>query len=205
MTHVEILRANLGNLPAKDRDFATSLLAGVAKYGRPTEKQAVWIERLAKRATGQEPTREEVGDLSGLRALFDSAKGAGLKKPKLRFAVEGLTFAASPAGDNSANPGALYIKSRDVGYLGKVTREGVWSPLGSIEVETATAIGRALKAMAQDPDGAARAYGKLTSSCCFCGLELSDDRSIAAGYGPICAAKWGLAWGEKPAKGRKAA
>lgn len=39
----------------------------------------------------------------------------------------------------------------------------------------------------------AKEYGKLTGSCCNCGRTLTDEDSIEAGIGPICAGKdyWG--------------
>lgn len=40
------------------------------------------------------------------------------------------------------------------------------------------------------------ATGRETGVCCFCALLLTDPRSIFAGYGPICAAHYGLPWGE---------
>jgi hypothetical protein len=44
---------------------------------------------------------------------------------------------------------------------------------------------------------AARRHAEATGNCSFCGLELSDPRSVAAGYGPICAVHYGLPWGEE--------
>lgn len=44
----------------------------------------------------------------------------------------------------------------------------------------------------------AAAIGHLTSHCCFCGIELTDDgegRSVQVGYGPVCAKNNGLPWG----------
>lgn len=41
----------------------------------------------------------------------------------------------------------------------------------------------------------AAAFGHRFSFCCFCGIFLSDDRSVSAGYGPVCAHNRGLAWG----------
>jgi hypothetical protein len=43
-----------------------------------------------------------------------------------------------------------------------------------------------------NPAGVAKAYGKLMGNCCFCGLKLTDPKSVAAGYGPICAEHYGL-------------
>ena len=36
----------------------------------------------------------------------------------------------------------------------------------------------------------AKAYGKLTGTCCSCGRELTNEDSIEAGIGPICAGKF---------------
>jgi len=41
----------------------------------------------------------------------------------------------------------------------------------------------------------AREWGKLYGNCIFCSIDLTDERSIDAGYGPKCAAKRGLPWG----------
>jgi hypothetical protein len=41
----------------------------------------------------------------------------------------------------------------------------------------------------------AAAIGHLTSHCCFCSLELTDQRSVDMGYGPVCAANNALPWG----------
>jgi hypothetical protein len=55
----------------------------------------------------------------------------------------------------------------------------------------------ALLKLATDPQAAATEYAKATHNCCFCNQDLADPRSEAAGYGPVCADKWGLPWGEK--------
>lgn len=38
-------------------------------------------------------------------------------------------------------------------------------------------------------------YGHAHGHCVFCALELSDQRSVTAGYGETCAEKRGLPWG----------
>ena len=38
-------------------------------------------------------------------------------------------------------------------------------------------------------------YGHAHGHCVFCALELTDERSVAVGYGPTCAEKRGLPWG----------
>lgn len=39
-------------------------------------------------------------------------------------------------------------------------------------------------------------FGKLWGSCVFCSRLLTDERSVAVGYGPVCADHNGLPWGE---------
>jgi Family of unknown function (DUF6011) len=41
-----------------------------------------------------------------------------------------------------------------------------------------------------DPLAAAVKYGKLSGTCCSCGRDLTNDGSIEAGIGPICAKKF---------------
>lgn len=38
-------------------------------------------------------------------------------------------------------------------------------------------------------------FGHLTGQCVFCARRLTDERSIAVGYGPVCAEREGLPWG----------
>jgi len=40
-------------------------------------------------------------------------------------------------------------------------------------------------------------FGRLHGICCFCAKDLTDDRSIEVGYGPVCAKKHHLPWGDK--------
>ncbi len=42
----------------------------------------------------------------------------------------------------------------------------------------------------------AAAFGHLVGRCCFCSHEIDTPESTAVGYGPVCAAKYELPWGE---------
>ena len=50
--------------------------------------------------------------------------------------------------------------------------------------------------VAEDPSKAGRIHGHRVRWCMFCGLELRTTDSLYYGYGPICAEKWGLEWGD---------
>lgn len=45
----------------------------------------------------------------------------------------------------------------------------------------------------------AAGFGLLYGQCVFCSRVLTDERSIAVGYGPSCAINQGLPWGEEVA------
>jgi len=40
--------------------------------------------------------------------------------------------------------------------------------------------------------------GRKYGYCCFCGRDLDNASSVFHGYGPICADKYGLPWGDRP-------
>jgi len=73
---------------------------------------------------------------------------------------------------------------------------GAWEPSSKVDAQTTTAITALLANFAKDPAKVASLYGKLTGNCCFCSRDLTDQRSVSVGYGPICAGHYGLPWGE---------
>jgi hypothetical protein len=42
----------------------------------------------------------------------------------------------------------------------------------------------------------AAAFGKLVGRCCFCSHAIDTPESTAVGYGPVCATKYDLPWGD---------
>lgn len=132
--------------------------------------------------------------LTRIFQMFETAKPA-LKHPTIRLADQGGSrMVMSLAGDASKNKGAIYVKGdRASGgnYYGKITPEGRFFRAAGCPVS----VEPKLVAFAADPETVAANYGKLTGCCCFCGRSLSDDRSTDVGYGPVCAAKFGLNWG----------
>ena len=49
--------------------------------------------------------------------------------------------------------------------------------------------------LGRDTRGLIEICGKLCGHCCYCGIELSHPKSIAAGYGEKCASNYGMPWG----------
>jgi hypothetical protein len=193
------LQAVIPQLPAKDVDFALSLVTKAKKYGI-SEKQAYWIDRLTKQAKGEltRPTAD-VGDLAAVVALFDKA-GQHLKFPKvmLRIADTDMVLKLSVAGPKSQAPGSINVTSEgkygEATWYGRIARDGKFtmSRAGS----TLAHLVPALKAFAQDPAKVAAEYGRWRGACCFCSRQLDDQRSTDVGYGPVCAENYGLPWGE---------
>jgi hypothetical protein len=209
---VNLLKSRANELPQQDRPFAYSLI-GAWEGGRMTVKQAKWAHTMADRIINPvEPTKPiEIGDVSGLVALFDKASANGLKWPKLRIGLaEGPIFRLHLAGEKSKYLGQLMVTTKPQDgenlYCGRVDLSGVFHPSQKITTTMLGHVKPALVAMATDPAAAGKAYGQRTGHCAFCSLPLDDNRSIEAGYGPVCAENFGLAWGHskrRKAKGRK--
>jgi hypothetical protein len=122
--------------------------------------------------------------VEAIEVAFNNAKQAGIKFPKLRLD----TFVFSPAGENSKNAGAIYIKNKEDGvYLGKVAGGRLFT---SRDCDTETS--ERIVAVSSDPKQAAIAYGQKFGKCAICARALTDKDSIALGIGPICAEKYGF-------------
>lgn len=198
------LENNLSKLSDKDQSFAGSLLDSY--YGnRCSEKQAMWIVKLAERTVAPAPATEQVGDMSGVYALFETAKASGLKFPKIVAKSPVGEIKLSVAGPNARVPGSINVVEAgaafgEAKFYGRITKDG------SFEGRSApTELLGYLREFAAKPAEMAALHGKQTGCCCFCAKELTDARSIEVGYGPTCAGHYGLPWGDgeaaaKPAK-----
>jgi hypothetical protein len=195
------LEAALSQLSEKDQSFAKSLLAGFKKYKSFTLKQQQWVDTLVQRATEPkpEPLMGAVGDYSGVFNLFEVAKKSQ-KFPKLHLQVaDHMPVVLSVAGPNSQYQGQINVT--DGGpygqnkWYGRVDRDGNWTVCRKEYPEIGD-VAKLLLELGKDPAAAASQYGKMTGYCCFCHRPLSDEKSVAVGYGPVCADKWGLkdAW-----------
>jgi hypothetical protein len=63
-----------------------------------------------------------------------------------------------------------------------------WNPKVTVKED----MKQAIRALVADPVNICKVVGQQFAHCCFCGLELTQRDSVAVGYGPICAEKWGL-------------
>lgn len=193
------LIAAIPNLRPSGQNLASDLCQKFRKWGSFTPGQTGLVRKLIQEGS-QTPAEKQQHklDLSGINKLFDNARASGMKRMALRFRDEaGEGFSVSPAKADSRNPGCLYVKSAGGTYLGKIDREGVFTGANYGASDHAARAQAALIEFNKAPVEQAKAYGFETGNCCFCGLALTDERSVTAGYGPICAEHWGLDWGSK--------
>lgn len=135
-------------------------------------------------------------NIGGVFSLFEQAIANKLKYPKIRLQTRtGSPVVLARAGVKSKYTGQVLITDgAPFGsniYFGRVGMDGVFYPS---QVQSPAVI-ELLERLSADPVAVASEYGRLTGHCCFCELPLKDARSTAVGYGPVCAEKFGLAWG----------
>lgn len=141
-------------------------------------------------------------DLSKIIELFDGAVERGLKWPKIRFdaSAAGVPLVMSRAGSTAASPHTVNLtdggRYPDNLFYGRIRRDGTFYQGRDYRPEVLPFLER----LADGTADVAAMYGQHTGHCCFCGRELTDGRSVSVGYGPVCADKWGLPWGETGAE-----
>jgi hypothetical protein len=166
-------------------DFGSSLRDGVIKFGGLTEKQMAAVRtNMAKRAEAiaAAPAKSTVIDVTNLDAVFAVARSQNAIKAALRTGT--ITFSLAKAG--GANPGAIYAKTADGEYLGKIVggtfhKAMACTPANVEEVIEAS----------RDPKAAAIRYATATNRCSVCNIVLTDPVSKERKMGPDCAKKFG--------------
>lgn len=193
--------------------FARDLVAAFDNYGdRINGNKRAWLLVIAQQTVDRAQQRaaaprEEVRiteDFAGLTAVLTKARESGKKFPKIALrTADGLPVVLSLAGDKSKAPGSVQVtdggKFGDNVWYGRVEPSGAW--VGGRDASPDVL--ELLRRFAADPQGVAAAYGRETGECCFCQAELTDERSVLQGYGPVCAERHGLPWGERPAAPRQ--
>lgn len=167
-------------------DLAASL-AEQHNSGRAwSDKQVLAIQGMVARMEerrAQKAIEAPLVDLSSIVAMFDHAKTSGYKRPVYR--AEGIKISLAP--ESSANAGALYVKTTEGDYIGKVSDGKFYGTRDATDEHK-----QALAVIAANPGEAAIRYGRQTGSCACCGRPLSNKQSIDLGIGPICRDKWGF-------------
>lgn len=201
---IELLQKNLGAVPQKDQEFATSLLTQAKKGKSLSDKQMYWVTKLASQAMGipdfTRPAEVNVGEFTGVIDLFKKA-GATLKYPRVTLKTAGgQKLVLTLSGAMSKHPGCVNVTDGG-GYgsgtwFGRVEPDGKFVP-GHAAEKIKNDLTSILTKLAAAPHRVAAEYGKLTGCCCFCSTPLTDPKSLTVGYGPQCAKQWHLPWGKE--------
>lgn len=128
--------------------------------------------------------------------LLHSAKDH-IKWPKIRLENN---YVLSIAGNNAKFPKSVNITDdKPYGYnvwFGRIFLNGQFQPAKHLAANDVKKLLCELDLFVQNPAEYAKGYGQLTNNCMYCGRQLTNPQSVAVGYGPICAAHYGLPYGE---------
>lgn len=161
--------------------FVRSLIRQFFEKGLSV-KQQDWLLVIAQEQLEEAGVPE--GGYEVVVEQFDRA-AEHLKWPKLDLGVLRL----KRAGERARMPGSVNILDSNKSFLGRITREGtLQARLDPEQLDL-------LDEYCSDPEGVAARQGKESGACVYCSRELTDERSLDTGYGPVCAKRYGLAWG----------
>lgn len=150
---------------AWERDFATSIITQLAQGRTLSDKQAATVNRIL--ATAAQPVSNTPDACTPEHGgIYNVAGTFYLVKQSKGGNLYAMILASEP------QHGCKLDWQYNPGGVKVIRRSG--RPITAEE---------------------AAHLGHVTSFCCFCSLELTDDRSTDVGYGPVCATKRGLPWG----------
>lgn len=194
-------------------NFARDLHAKYQQNLGLSDKQMAWVHKLVIDAEERNRQQAEASeyDMNAVVQAMKQAQRNGLKRPTLRLHHDDFgPVMLKVAGRNSRRPGDIQVTNgksygdRTNAFYGWINvEEGQFEPhaFHTRNMDVAR-LCEWLEQVCRTVEGrieAARAYARETGQCCFCGKQLTDPRSLAVSYGPICAGKWGLPWGEADA------
>jgi hypothetical protein len=156
-------------------DFARNLDSYLLRTGTLTDNMLAAVRRNLSAA------HVDAAGVERIVTAFNHALESGLKQPKMYLGD--FTFKLATRGTNK---GAIFVTEGGA-YLGKVAGGKFLSTRDCTDEQRADV----LKVCA-DPKAAAEAYGKETGRCSCCGLELTNEESIALSIGPICRERYGF-------------
>ena len=157
-----------------------------------TFKQLLWLHFLVAEVESNivsETKDENLFNVVRIVALLETARRNGIKWPVLHAETETERhIRMSLTGSESQEPGSVSITNGDrETYFGRIHRNG-----HVVKDKLPADIEKCLLLIVEDPIKFARLYGRRVGKCCFGNHHLTNKNSIALGYGPICAEKWGL-------------
>lgn len=159
--------------------FARSLLT---QANHLSPKQLAWVHKLTTNAKVAPPM------YANIAKIFDHA-GERLVRPMVTINIADMVILLKKLpSDHHLYPNQLYVYV-DGKYNGRIDLRGQY-----ISGTSCMDITHILSQLNADPQEYARRYGHTTGRCCFCNKKLTTDRSMQAGYGPVCAFNYNLAY-----------
>ena len=187
-------------------EVTVTLRSGQTKTVKVAEQIGTYRDSFIYSVAPKEPPKTvAVGDLSGVLALFATAKQK-LKYPAVVLSVPdaNMSVRLTIAGPRAKVPGSVTVCDANKGgdgerdWFGRITTDGAFQPSNKLNGRVDAVTAR-LREFACEPARVAAEHGKLTAVCCFCNVPLGrgdDKRSLDVGYGPVCAKNFGLPWGK---------
>lgn len=196
LSRLQVLHSVMGKLPSGRQAFANDLMNNFRRFKKLSEKQMEWVEKLIVLATAppqaaSEPLHRQ--PIPGFKCVEDLLYHAAthIQFPCIRLRTEkGQNIQLRPARSQRGVTVAVG------GARGLVLQE-ILDTSYLRYLPDLTDVLNILHEMAAHPRETVILHGKKYKSCCFCGISLTDPRSIVMGYGPICAENYGLPWGEE--------
>lgn len=183
-------------------DFAADLVRQEQRRGL-SEKQWAWVHKLATEALQAKPAAPAApaldADLGEIIEMMDRAADAQKRAPRIVLERDGQRVVLARAGSRAKEPGTVNVTDGgpygDNVWFGRVGRDGVMRPSRRMT----DGVRALLRELAANPAKVAAQHGVATGCCCFCARDLSTAESRTAGYGPVCAERFGLPWGDTAA------
>lgn len=92
--------------------------------------------------------------------------------------------------------GNAYAAQAHIDAAAQWAEDGTLVKAGTIRWEYMPGLIKKLNASTLTTAAQAAAFGRLVGRCCFCSHAIDTPESTAVGYGPVCASKYGLHWGD---------
>lgn len=160
-----------------------------------TSEQQWWLHKCAIELREQEERSNRCATgFARIHELFQRAMQSGLVHPKISMPEHVRLSLPYERGIPAQRTDILSVRmgSRHVGVLNKGTLHFVKTE----HVPDDDRLIIILKQFCRDPEKWGALWGIRSGICCFCSRELTTKESCSAGYGPICAKRWGLPWGQ---------
>ena len=162
---------------------------------RLSEKQAALIAKLATEKQGADVTIATACDLAGVATAEELPKHVASKLIDALFALPRLAVTTPPSQLEAGmylKDGAIYKVQRAVHGSGNMYAKLLVNHGVGVKATFEYAQGAVRKLTAADRMSLeqAKEFGAIYGVCCVCGATLTDEVSIEAGIGPVCAKRF---------------